>query len=550
MFLKRWCYLLIFCFLANTIFAQKVTVNWSDKIKSASGITNGGTFLKSIGGSNEAVVAVFGTRAKRGFSFGDLSPFPNIKLIKLNKQLEVQKELDFEFPANSKRGYLDFVKLNGHYYLISFSIDRSAMTMDIYYQLINETDLTLSGTSTQLVNFSLADYDKSNRIQSSDLQVDYSPDSSKLLFVYEPDLRKKDNKEIVLAVADETMKVLVKGKHSFNELYKKVRLNNSSVDDDGKVYLSYNLYEKDFDRDYIKNDGDKIPGFTTNICILSGSEKNIYSFASQGKFLHQSSIAYSGENTICIVGLYKDKHNGRITGAFKANIDEARKVIGSTVIFTPFPQEILDKVDIDKFGNNGAKKPGLDNDFSIRYTLSSLPSGTIRIITEFHETFTSSIGQSATVNEVWGDVVIATFNPNASNAEYALISKKQTQTVMAVHYDERLFTGYKSVGCSFEPIFYKNKLLLFYNDDEDNIGRDPGKKPEPMTNTKKSMLMMAEIPNKGNLVKATGILSHRDYDGYMTKMDFNSLKENTYSVFAVNIGLFKYGVKVGILTIK
>lgn len=534
--------------LINTVAAQNASVTFSDKIKSTSGIFTNGIYMKSIAGEAEDVISVFGIRFNKITTVSyntTINEFPGIKLMRFSKTLEPLGELDFSFPVDAgKTGFLDFVKLKSTYYVLSYEIDKSSDIMQINYQQINPSNLSIQGPVKRLTTLNLSAYENSNRIEPSDLSIDYSSDSTKILFTYEPDLKKKENKEVVIVAADSKMSVITNTTHNFQELEKKVRLNDASIDNEGKIYLSYNVYEKDYEKDYVKSDGNKIPGFVTSICIVDGKKETNYSFASEGKFIHQSSIAYDENGKTCVIGLYKDAYNGRISGAFKAVINETKKVIGSPTVFAAIPQKILDKVDIDNMGKKDGKKAGLDNDFHIRYSFSILPEGTIKFMSEFQEI----IGSTGSV-EMWGDVLITTFNQD-NKATFSLVSKKQATVWQAYGgYRIRRMYNFKFVAGSFEPIFFKNKLLIFYNDNEDNFSKDPAKQPDQMNNPDKSTLIMAEVLPNGE-IKKKEVFSHRDYGGYITNMNFHYLKEGTYSIFALYYGFLKYGLKTGILTIK
>ncbi len=545
MILKKTVVFLAVFTLLKTAIAQRVTIALSNKIKSTSGVTKGGIYINSLSLPNEELLTSFRMPPTGEVYFGEIDIFPNLKLMKFGKKLDVVKELDLHFLRKGNIGFLDVVKLKSNYYVLLYNINKDAATMAIEYQKLNTETLTVDEPK-KLGTLQLSEYDKSNKIEASDLHIDYSPDSTKLLFTYEPDLKKKENKEVAIMVANADMTLKNELKHSFDVFYKKIRLHDVSVDNDGKVYLSYNLYAKDFETDFVKQDGKKIPSFTTNLCIIDGKQKEIYSFAGEGKFIHRSTIAYDENENICIIGLYKEKYDGGIIGAFKASIDKNKKTFGAPLVFDAFPQSVLDQVDTDGFGDKKGRDIGLYDGFNIRYSISILPEGSIRMISEYHTIVSGNLN-----TEQWGDILVTTFPPgNKTKPQYALISKYQSVNFPSSISARFRNYGYQFIGCSFELIFYNNKLLIFYNDHEDNLSRDMDKPPEVMVKAQKSNLMMAEINSKGLFVKNTFVLNHGDYDGYMTNMQFNYLRPNTYSVFALSMGFFKYGVKVGTLTIK
>jgi hypothetical protein len=532
--------------LAKAATAQRVSLSFGNKEKTTPNPKKGGLYNKSLSINGEEVLSVFKVKAERTPLFGGSNIFTSVKLIKFKKGVP-DKEVDIEFPRNEHKGYVDMVKLHNNYFLLSYSIEKST-SMSIEYQQLDVVNFSLSPAKL-LAKLDLTEYTNTDVIEASDLRFDYSPDSTKLLFAYEPDLKRKANKEIVLAAADESMHLLNQMAYSFDEVDKKIKMIDVAIDNEGSIYLSYNQYEKDYNRDFTKKDGDKIPGFTTKLCVLEGKNKTIYPFVSEGKFVHSSTIAYDERGKICIVGLYKDSHNGRVTGVFKAPLDETKKQFGSPAIFEAFPQEILDKVDIDDMGNKKGRKIGLDNDFLLKYSISVSPVGTIYLISEFHEI----TGAGRDLLEAWGDVVITTFTAGTkAKPTFALIRKRQVKGYLSESSLSERFKNqdYKYLVSSFEPIVFKDKLLVFYTDHEDNQTMDQDKKPQTMATVKKASLMMSEINAKGVLTKNTFVFGLDNLEGHMIKMQFTYVKDNVYAIVAPFGGLLEYTTKIGTLTIK
>jgi hypothetical protein len=70
-------------------------------------------------------------------------------------------------------------------------------------------------------------------------------------------------------------------------------------------------------------------------------------------------------------------------------------------------------------------------------------------------------------------------------------------------------TANTSLYSSFKAVSLNNKLVLFYNDDRDNVERDLEKKPDDMVKFDKSVLAMATIDQKNNLARSV-VYNHRE----------------------------------------
>ena len=97
----------------------------------------------------------------------------------------------------------------------------------------------------------------------------------------------------------------------------------------------------------------------------------------------------------------------------------------------------------------------------------------------------------------YGDIVDLSIKPNGSTV-ITRIPKLQSSTNVRIY-------------SNFQALPYKDKLLLFYNDDRDNLDRNIEKKPDDLDKFGKSILAMASIDAKGNLTRSA-VLDHKEMD--------------------------------------
>jgi hypothetical protein len=163
-----------------------------------------------------------------------------------------------------------------------------------------------------------------------------------------------------------------------------------------------------------------------------------------------------------------------------------------------FPPDMIDLVKKDKQGSNKEKDPGLSGYFSLKDVVIR-EDGTMDYLLEFYRmdvitTYSQNTYRTYTVYN-YGDIIDVMVNP-AKPSQFVRLPKWQQTTSTS------LYSGFKALTI-------KNKLVIFYNDDRDNVERELEKRPEEMTNFKKSVLAMAVIDQKSNLVRSA-VYDHRD----------------------------------------
>jgi hypothetical protein len=104
---------------------------------------------------------------------------------------------------------------------------------------------------------------------------------------------------------------------------------------------------------------------------------------------------------------------------------------------------------------------------------------------------------------------------------------------------------------SFVAVPYKESLLLFYNDDDDNIEREINKKPDPLHKFNKSVFVMGTIDKNGNVSRD---ILFKNKDNKLTTATKNCVvfDKNKIGLYAQNVYTFlgPGKDKIGMLEIK
>jgi hypothetical protein len=533
--------LVLLMFIWHETTGQSFSIKWSDKFNLTSGIFTNNIYIKSLPAPDGNILSLFGKIRSGGFNNDYL-------LVKFNSKPEITGQLELKYPTSTDEAFIDVVKLKNNYYILRVKY-KSKDNGEILLNKLNIEKMKIEPAEKKIMDIDDSETRagiislRPEEMYRFNLDVSYSADSSKLLLTYEPRLRRKDEKSIQLAVLNDNLEKVYTLKHQWTEPYKKVDVTNTSVDNYGNAYIAYNVYEKSFEKEYVRSDGDKIPAYTTYMVVFSDSKTNkTYSFNNKGNFIHQPGLGYNDKMEVVLLGMYKDKFNGRITGVFQSEpVNAVKTTTLANFTFTPFPTDLLELADKDDQGKSGGHKPGLDNDFRPGYIVS-VSDGVNHLITEFFEIDITGTPNDQFIKYKKGDFILATFLTNGKVSFQRLPRNQQTMNAVS--------STNITASNSFTPTYFRDKLLLFYNDDEDNINKNMNEKPGKFQTESKSVLTAAIMTHDGKLTARKVVFSHKDIDGYVSNLRLTEIKDDVYVVFAFDPGNFKHGIKVGILTIK
>ena len=527
-FIQFWNTFLFAVLLTFSATAQKFKVNWGDiaRLKYE--------FVDAVPlGEGKFIVLKLKDGPK--FSFGrpdDLQPI--LVLIDKNMETITEKEIEIEEKNASNRG---FEKYGNNTYYIYEAYDRENKTTSYFALKVNEKTLDIEAKAT------LGTYSSASRYNQADLTYKISTDSSKILLFVEGSDSKKENKKFYIAVFESNLKLIWKKEIElpFGDRY--VSIYDQDITNEGKVYVAIKHYDKEVSRETVRDDGEKIPSYTYKLLVYDANEtkgKEI-SFELNNQFIQGTKLSYNKNGNITIAGLYKRKHNGNINGAFYAILDGNTTEVRDPKM-VPFSPELITMVDNDKFGSDKESDPGLYPGFKIRY-IKNRSNGSVDLICEYYRLQIStyqnnssvSSSTSTTYSYTYGDIINTNISADGK-AVFTRIPKNQKFN------NTTIFLG-------FYAIVYGDKLILLYNDDEDNLERDIEIRPDDVVNFKRSTFMAATVDAKGN-VKRESIYSHRDEEFITIPLSTAKISDTKYLIVSNLLKLTKKRKRFGVMEIK
>jgi hypothetical protein len=214
---------------------------------------------------------------------------------------------------------------------------------------------------------------------------------------------------------------------------------------------------------------------------------------------------------------------------------------------------MLTLVDKDNFGTDSEKDPGLYSNFRINHIVTRT-NGSVDLIAEYYKMvvvtrtntrtgatgITMSTSSSTSYHAYYGDIINTNIDKDGK-ASFTRIPKNQKFVASSPHI-ARIFLGYF-------PLVYNDKLVLLYNDDEDNIDRDLSKAPDDVMKLRQAVFAAATIDAKGNLNRQA-IYSNKDDDYVALPRYTTRITETKFLLVSDLLKVFKRRSRFGILEMK
>lgn len=512
--------------LSTTLLAQAFDVSWGDKAKLKYEFDD----AVPIGGGKTIVLKL--KTSGGGMFSGGAKITPILMLVNENTETLKENELAIDDKNAVLKG---FEKYGKNVFFLYSAYDKESKTTTAYALKIDEKTLAASSKIT------LGTYESDNKGDQAEVTYKLSEDSSKVLLFVEGPERKKENKKFYVGVFDTDLKKVWAKEIELPILEKFVSIYSIDVTDDGKVFVAIKHFDKEVKRETVRENGEKIPSYVYKLLVYANGtakEKEI-TFNTNNNFIQGTKLKYNKNGMVTIAGLYKQKHNGRINGAFYATFDGNTSEVKNPKM-VPFDSELIRLVDKDGFGNKKEKDPGLSSHFSINQILAR-PNGSVDLISEYYEvvqvtSYNANTHSTTTYYKYYfGDIVNTNIDKDGK-AIFTRVPKNQK------FINTTLFMGYY-------PFIYKDKLVLLFNDDKDNIDRDLEKKPDDIMKFKNSVLAAATIDAKGGLSRQS-VFSNDDEDYIAIPRNFARVSENTFLISSDLFKLFKRRTRFGIMKIK
>lgn len=469
---------------AFTAHAQKVKLTWGEESKQE---LSYGSLVPGTG--TEMVKLCFETSGGGLFSKKVSTPI----LARYDNKL-VEKGVKSFTAEEDNVKFNNLLSVKGNLFMFTNRYEKTDKSTTFYTQKIDAKTLAPSGRPINLGVMAALDRNK-----QSTAHYELSKDSSKILFFGLSPYSKKENEKYYMAVYDNVMNKLWDNTVELPYKDKFVDVLDYVVANNGAVGVIMKHYDKEVKKEKIKEDGSNVPAYKAKFLLY---EKGVakpkeYVLDLQDKYVHSLQLTADNNSNLTLFGLYKNKYDGYVSGYLITTINPADSKV-EVKKMEAFPPDMIDLVKKDKQGSNKEKDPGLSGYFSLKDVVIR-EDGTMDYLLEFYRmdvitTYSQNTYRTYTVYN-YGDIIDVMVNP-AKPSQFVRLPKWQQTTSTS------LYSGFKALTI-------KNKLVIFYNDDRDNVERELEKRPEEMTNFKKSVLAMAVIDQKSNLVRSA-VYDHRD----------------------------------------
>jgi len=527
--MKRTILVTVFFLLCNHfINAQQSVLTWGELSNAELSFNS---FVKGSG--SDMIKLCFDTKK------GGLFSQPLVTPIFVRYDSKLQEKKTEVFKADEKDLNFDKVlSIKGKLYMFTHKYDKGSKATA--YQCTPIDIITLKATGSAI---DLGTFDAISKSRQSTVQYKLSADSSKLIMFGLSPFSKKDNEKYYMGVYDDNMNKLWDKTVELPYKDKFVTILDNLVTNDGRVGVILKHYDQEVSSESIKENGERIPAYKTKLLLYEKEVATPYEYIIDinNKFVHSLHLTDDKATTMNLFGLYKEKYNGHVNGFFTASINLiTHKIETSNTL--EFPLELVELVNKDRQGSDKEKDPGFEAAFGYVQTIYR-SDGSKDYLLEFrqqllHE-YRDTRGYSYSYWEFRnGDIIDISVK---TDGRYVICRIPKMQDLN----NTRNYNGFKALT-------YNDKLVVYYNDNEDNVNRELTKKPETMGNADKCVFMMATVDATGHLNRNI-VFNHKEVKLTVATNECFLLDEQHLGIYAIKTGgVFFTSAKdmVGMLELK
>ncbi len=492
-----------FSFLAASAIAahaQSVTLTWSAESKTD---VTYNSFVR--GSSGDFIKLCFEEKGR------DITPIMTGYNAKLS---EVATNTLYVDQDNVKFDRLLSLKENLFFFTNIY--DKKSKTTSFYCQPLDIKTFKNKGQ-----NIALGTMEAIKKSAQSSVSYQLSEDSTKVLMMGLSPYSKAEAEKYYMGVYDEKMTKLWDKTIELPYKDKDVIIFGQLITNDGKVAVLIKHFDSQTNKEDIRKAGKKVPSYKTKLLLYSKDQAAPHEFLINigDKFVHTLDIALEKNNELTLFGTHQQKSDGNVNGYFITKINTATNAVSSANI-NNFPEALLELVKTDKQGSDSERDGGLGTSFDFVKRVSR-ENGDQDFILEYKRVYRVTSKYVSYLVFEHGDIIDINVKTNGTNVITRIPKFQQT----ALNND----------FLSFKALPYKDKLLLFYNDDDGNLEQSLDKKPEKFALTplfNKASFTMAAIDGAGNLTRS--LLMDKKQSKYITAINVSlPIEKNKLALYAV-----------------
>jgi hypothetical protein len=407
---------------------------------------------------------------------------------------DLKKVMEQELFATGNRvDFHNVYNFKGNVFLFTRQFKRKEKVTSLNSTQIDPVTLKVIETNE------IGQFDAITRGRQPEINIKTSPDTSRILVFTEAPYDGTESLRFYVNVLDHNMHKQWDKVITLPYLNKFISIEGFDISNDGEVVIICKHYDRNVLRERVRENGVMVPSYTYKILMVGKNDDRPKEHAVhlQNRFVHAMTSQFDIDGNIHLLGLYKDKRNGNVSGHFRTVLDKNSPQTDVQKM-EPFPVDDLLKLLYKDFcGTINPNDPGLSDRFKVIGT-NLRSDESIDLLTEVNYSYEKRDDDDHTTTiYVADDILVINYKKDGS-VLYTRIPKSQSE-----HSDTYI---------SFKWMKYGSALLLFYNDSEKNVNRELSKRPDDMSIVR-SVFVMAIVDDQGGLQRKVAY-SHKDIKMY------------------------------------
>jgi hypothetical protein len=375
-------------------------------------------------------------------------------------------------------------------------MDRGGTTGNIMIADVDSNTVAIAEPRV-LINLEAAGFTtklKSETVYNQRIQYKRSPDREYTLFrIY----NEMEAASFYLALFDNKMQLKWQLKEQLNFADKDVKQFDAVVDNSGKAYLAYRLDTKG----KVNNEG--------RVLVFDAGKKQKELYLDLPGAIPSEMKLLVSQNTqlVHVAGFYYNYNSQGLQGAYAVGIQTSDLAL-TTMRKTAFPDNLVRQFTEDGWGHDKSNS---------KYGLMDKLRSKLVELDNFQPAITGEFSHSGVVNNklyrYTGGILHAYFGP--------------VQTHFARLPKYRVSAG-STVGDSYSVFGLRDLMIIFYNDDIDNLSKDINSKPEN-SNVYKNVVMVGAIMQSDGSINRQVVIDMKK-DNFLALTDMIQKRGNQFYV--------------------
>ena len=303
--------------------------------------------------------------------------------------------------------------------------------------------------------------------------------------------------EFYMAVFDQNLNLIWDGKQTLETPSNEVLNKDVCIDNNGNVYLAYRINPRN--RQVKASELNRVG-------IYQNNKRRIEHKLDLGNgAAHEMRLLASADGSaIHVSGYYTDDGSGALKGSFYTRI-KTSDATAETIRKDVFPASIIELFANDRWAD---KKTGLHNTISTK--VIELEDGTLNMTGEFRSTDQMTIGKMVVYSGSLLNVYFGKAGTSVTRIPKFRVSAAST------------------VGDSYSAFPYKQNVIIFYNDNDNNLNKDISASPARSSNYSNVVMVAAVIGPSGEVTRSKVIDLQKE--DYVAITDLIQRKNNVFYV--------------------